>query len=89
MSDFKPKFLQPEQWLSWQRKTHDPDWSEHRYRDSKDRVIMHFVGEVEALLKEKLALLSALKSAEDAIDPSEYPKTIEIICAVIEKAGGQ
>ena len=53
------KYLQPSQYESWLRKADDPDWTEHRYRDSKDRALVSFARE----LRDCLATLD--KAQED------------------------
>lgn len=55
------KYLQPAQYESWLRKVDDPDWYEHRYRDSKDRAMVSAIRELRAALSE----LSELRNASD------------------------
>ena len=50
------KHLQHQQYESWLRKVDDPDWCEHRYRDSKDSAMASAIRDLRdhAAIVEKL-----------------------------------
>ena len=62
MSAYRLKFLQPAQYDSWLRKVDDPDWCEHRYRDSKDSAMVSAIRELRAALSQRAELLAALRA---------------------------
>ena len=59
------KYLQPSQYESWLRKADDPEFTEHRYRDAKDRALISFARELRDCIAE-IDRLSALESRLDA-----------------------
>jgi hypothetical protein len=42
------KYLKPEQYSSWCKKVDDPEWTEHRYRDAKDKAMANAIRELRA-----------------------------------------
>src|SRR5580692_8519971 len=42
--------LQPNQYASWLKKAHDPEWTEHRYRTAQDRAMVSAILDLEEAL---------------------------------------
>lgn len=60
-------WLRPEQYARWLRDVDDPEWTEHRYRDNRDRAIANAIPDLRDTLAAHAALTERVAELEKAL----------------------
>ncbi len=79
--------LQPAQYESWLRKINDPDWYEHRYRDSMDRAMVSAIRELVEVREIATELYDCLEAAVKIIGHPDDDMTKHFQSALAKARG--